>query len=206
MDLTFHGASCLRLRGREIEVVIDPHDRWHSSKGRLGPDIVVRTEGATSPERLRPAPGRPQEVSGPGEYEIRGVAIFGLPAAEVTIMRVEVDEVRVVSLGKLKRQLSEEEIEALGHIDVLAIPVGGGDALGATEAAKLVNTMEPPVVVPVRYRTSEADGGSQYDTIARFAKEMGLPEGWSTSPKLTLSGSMAATEESRVVILEPRER
>ena len=202
MELTFIGLSCLRLRGRDTEVLVDPLPQGAGRGPKLSPDIVVRTEGGTVPETLRPRTGHAQEVSGPGEYELRGVSVYGLAAGEVTIMRVEVDEVRVAALGRLRRQLSEDEVDALGHVDVLAVPVGGGDALAATEATRLVNAVEPAIVIPVRYRVPGIAG--EYEGVERFAKEMGLAEGWAPQPKLNLSGALGATEETRVVVLEPR--
>ena len=203
MELTFVGLSCVRLRGRDVEVVIDPIPPGRSSRPpRVNPDIVVRTEGDGDLSLLRAAEGRPQEVSGPGEYELRGVSVVGVAAGDTTIMRVEVDEVRVCALGRLRRQLAEHEIDALGHVDVLAVPVGGGDALEAQAAARLVNALEPAIVVPVRYAVAGLAG--DYDPVDRFAKEMGLAEGWAPQPKLNLTGSLPTTEDTRVVILEPR--
>src|SRR5579864_4843848 len=99
MEITFVGLSCVRLRGRDVQVLIDPIPPG-SAPGlpKLAPDIVVRTEGATDFAALRPREGRPQEISGPGEYELRGVRVLGLPAGETTIMRVEVDDVRVAAV------------------------------------------------------------------------------------------------------------
>ena len=203
MELTFVGLSCVRLRGRDVEVVIDPIPPGVSSRPpRVNPDIVVRTEGEGDLSLVRPGEGRPQEVSGPGEYELRGVSVFGVAAGDTTIMRVEVDDVRVCALGRLRRQLAEHEIDALGHVDVLAVPVGGGDALEAQAAARLVNALEPAIVVPVRYAVAGLAG--DYDPVDRFAKEMGLAEGWAPQPKLNLTGSLPTTEETRVIVLEPR--
>jgi L-ascorbate metabolism protein UlaG (beta-lactamase superfamily) len=204
MELTFVGLGCVRLRGRDVQVVIDPIPPGAApGLPKLTPDIVVRTEGDTDFAALRPADGRPQEVSGPGEYELRGVRVFGLPAGRNTIMRVEIDEVRVTAVGRLRRQLTEDEIEALGHVDVLLAPVGGDDAYTATEAAKLVSAIEPAIVVPVRYAVPGLPG--QYESVDRFAKEMGLAEGaWTPQPKLNLTGSSGSVDETRVVVLEPR--
>ncbi|MEA2617099.1 MAG: hypothetical protein QOE72_2882 [Chloroflexota bacterium] len=203
MELTFVGLSCVRLRGRDVEVVIDPIAPGASSRPpRVNPDIVVRTEGTVDLSLLRPGEGRPQEVSGPGEYELRGVSVFGVAAGATTIMRVEVDDVRVCALGRLHRQLTESEIDALGHLDVLAVPVGGGDGLEAQAAARLVNALEPAIVVPVRYAVPGVDG--DYEPVDKFAREMGLAEGWVPQPKLNLTGSLPTSEETRVVVLEPR--
>ena len=205
MELTYLGLSCIRLRGRDTTVLVDPPETTLPGMTKAQPDIVVRTEGVTAPDRLRPREGASQEVSGPGEYEVRGDSVMGLPAGATTIMRVEVDDVRVAALGRLDRQLTEEEIDELGRIDVLVVPVGGVDALSAGDATKLVNAVEPAIVVPVRYRAAGVAGTGGYEAVDKFAKEMGLAEGsWVGQPKLNLTGAMGATEETRVVILDPR--
>ena len=205
MEITYLGLSCLRLRGRDVVVLVDPPATTLPGLGRSQPDIIVRTDGETVPERLRPREGQAQEVAGPGEFEVRGVTIHGLPSGETTIMRIEVDEVCVATLGRLDRQLTEDEVDQLGRVDVLAVPVGGVDALGAVAATKVVNAIAPSIVVPVRYRSSGVEGSGDYEPLDRFAKEMGLTEETlPTQPKLSLTGAMGTAEETRVVILEPR--
>jgi L-ascorbate metabolism protein UlaG (beta-lactamase superfamily) len=203
MELTYHGLSCVRLRGREMTVLVDPPRARASGMGRSAAQLVVHTEGQTDADKLRPGDGHTQEISGPGEFEVGGVSVLGVPAGEVTVMRVEVDDVRVVAAGRLSRLLSEDEIDALGHVDVLVLPVGGGDALGAVDATKLVNAIEPGIVVPARFRAP--DGGTEYEPVDKFAKEMGLAEGtWQMVPRLSLSATPGDIEETRVVVLEPR--
>jgi L-ascorbate metabolism protein UlaG (beta-lactamase superfamily) len=206
MEITYLGVSCIRLRGRETQVVVDPPDGQLPGLGRTTIDLIVRTEGRTDPEKLRPRDGRSQEIAGAGEFEVRGVAIRGLDTGGGrTIMRVEIDDVRVVSVGRLDRQLTEEEIDALGHIDVLVAPVGGGDALAPSAATKLVNALSPAIVVPVRYRSPASPGSGDYEPVETFAKEMGLAEGtYQALPKLNLNGAMSGSDDSRVVILEAR--
>ncbi len=202
MEITYHGLSCLRLRGRDTQVIIDPTVATLPGLTKLNPDIVVRTDVLTDTDKLRARDGAAQEVSGPGEFEVRGVAIHGLPTEGATIMRVEVDDVRVVTVGTLTRQLTEDEIDALGHVDVLVLPVGGGDGLDALAAIKLTRAVEPAIVIPVRY--SVAGGSGEYATVDTFAREMGLPDGWTAQAKLNLTGSMPNVEDTRVVVLEQR--
>jgi len=194
--------TSLRLRGRDTTVHIDPPQASLPGLGKSGRDLVVRTEGPTDPEKLREREGHIQEVSGPGEFELRGVSIYGMAAGGTTVMRVELDDIRVVAIGRLNRQLTEDEIDALGHVDVLVVPVGGGDALSATEATKLVNAVEPAIVVPSRFNTGSA---GELEPVDKFAKEMGLAEGaWQMQPKLNLTTAPAHGEAVAVVILEPR--
>jgi len=205
VEITYLGLSCIRLRGHDVQVLVDPPATTLPGLGRTPPDIIVRTEGATVPERLRPRPGQAQEVSGPGEFEVRGVTVHGLPAGAVTIMRIVIDEICVAALGRLDRQLTEDEVDELGRVDVLAVPVGGVDALSAVAATQVVNAIAPAIVIPVRYRSGGVAGTGDYDPLDRFAKEMGLTDGaLPAQPKLSLTGIMGAAEETRVVILEPR--
>jgi L-ascorbate metabolism protein UlaG (beta-lactamase superfamily) len=202
VELTYLGLSSFRLRGRDTTVHVDPPQSALPGLAKSGRDLVVRTEGPTDPGALRRRDGEVQEVSGPGEFEVRGVSVFGVPVGDNTVMRIEVDEVRVVSAGKLNRQLTEDEIDALGHVDVLVVPVGGGDALSAVDATKLVNAVEPAIVVPARFRSS---AGGEYEAVDKFAKEMGLAEGtWQMQPRLNLNGPVAQSDQVAVVILEPR--
>jgi len=203
MEITYQGLSAIRLRGRETTVLVDPAQAQLPGLAKSGTGLVVRTEGATDPDRLRVHEGDVQEVSGPGEFEVRGVSVLGLPAGDITVMCVTIDDVRVVAAGRLRRQLTEDEIDALGHVDVLVVPVGGGDALGAADAAKLVHAVEPAIVVPARYRAT--GGTEEYEPVDKFAKEMGLAEGsWQPLPRLSLSGSGADSDDTKVVILEAR--
>ena len=194
MELTFQGDQCLRLRGKDINVVLDPPAKIPS---RLQSEIVVRTTGVTDSESLRPHGDEAQLVAGPGEFEVKGVAVHGLPAGNTTVMLVTVDEVRVVAIGNLERQLTEDEIEDLGHVDVLCLPLGASGTLTPIDATKLARSVEPSIVVPL---AASVDGSE----VATFAKEMGVAEGWTAQPKLNLTGSMPASDEIRVVILEAR--
>ncbi len=202
MEINYLGVSCVRLRGRDTQVIVDPTPQVEAAMAKAPTDIVVRTDRIGKTETLHPAEGRAQEISGPGEYEVRGVAISGLPSGQPTIMRVEVDDVRVVAVGALSRQLTEEEIDSLGHVDVLILPVGGGDGLDAASATKLTRAVEPAIVIPVRYSASAADGG--YAGVDAFAREMGITGDVVSVPKLNLNGSMTNVDETRVVVLEPR--
>jgi L-ascorbate metabolism protein UlaG (beta-lactamase superfamily) len=206
MELTYLGLSCIRLRGRDTQVIVDPPDGQLPGFSKTGPDLIVRTEGRTDPQMLRHREGKGQEIAGAGEFEVRGITVRGVDTGDGrTIMRVEIDDVGVVSVGRLDRQLTEEEIDALGHVDVLVVPVGGGDALAPSAATKLVNSLSPAIVVPVRYRSPASPGSGELEPVETFTKEMGIADdAWEAQPKLNLNGTMTGADDSRVVILEPR--
>ena len=120
-------------------------------------------------------------------------------------MRIEVDDVRVACLGKLDRQLTEDEVDRLGRVDVFAVPVGGVDALSASPRPRSSTPSHRRSPFPSAIAPQVVEGNGDYDPLDKFAKEMGLVDGsWPVQPKLTLTGSMGAVEETRVVIVEPR--
>lgn len=123
---------------------------------------------------------------GPGEYEVADVAIRGVPARRhideessvpaSTVYRVEIDGVKIAVLGNIAPVLSDEQLEDIGLVDIVVIPVGGGGyTLDATSASTLVRQLEPKVVIPVHY----SDSGLKYevpqDTLEVFTGELGAP-------------------------------
>jgi L-ascorbate metabolism protein UlaG (beta-lactamase superfamily) len=199
LEITWLGGDSLLLRGRETRVLIDPTNSGVEAGARAGIEIVVGGAGAEN--MLRPESG-PQVVAHAGEYELRGVSLRGinLPAGPVFV--TEVDEVSVCNFGELPLGASEEALESLGVIDVLAVSVGGGTPARAMEVAQLVARLMPAVVIPVGYEPQPEGVPGQ---LAAFAKEMGAVQ-VTPQPKLTLSGSApgGSVEETRVVVLDLR--
>ena len=80
----------------------------------------------------------------------------------------------VCHLGDLGQPLTANQIEEIGSVDVLLIPVGGGTTISASQAAALVRSMEPKIVIPMHYKTPALT--KELDTVDKFLKEMGLTE------------------------------
>lgn len=93
-----------------------------------------------------------------------------------TMYRIEVGDVRIALLGNIAPQLNEEQLEALGVVDILILPVGGsGLTLDATSAAGVVRKIDPKVVVPVHYADSALKYEMPQDTLETFTKELAAP-------------------------------
>ncbi len=214
MEITWFGHSCFRLMERGMAAVVtDPYD---DSLGypplRLKADIVTVSHAAPGHANLDAVKGDPRAITGPGEYEIGGVFITGVPtgrdgdkkkaadSARNTVFLFDYDGFTVCHLGDLDHVPTQAQIEALGSVDIALVPVGGGGGLNAAQAAEVISLLEPGIVVPMHYRT---DGGSRnLEPVSKFLKEMGLgavkPE-----PLLKLSKS-GVPEETRVVVLEAK--
>ena len=109
-------------------------------------------------------------------------------------------DVTIAHLGDMAKVPTQTRIEALEQVDVLLVPVGGGNSLNAAQAAELVSMLEPRIVVPMHYHVPGLK--TELNDVDRFLKEMGVsrPDEESTM-KVTQS---AISEETRVVLLAPK--
>lgn len=181
-DIEYKGANAVIFTTKKTRVVFDPRLSLLGGKDiAINGDVEVTTE-----ERFVVENATPKIVfHGPGEYEVGDVAILGIPAKrhidtdadglQSTIYRVQVGDVKTVVIGNVAPKLSDEQLETLGMVDMVVIPVGGnGYTLDATDAATMVRQIGPRAVIPVHY----ADDSLRYEVpqedIERFVKELGV--------------------------------
>jgi L-ascorbate metabolism protein UlaG (beta-lactamase superfamily) len=211
MEITWYGHSCFRLTERGLATVVtDPFDS--SVIGyeplKLKADIVTVSHEALGHNFVSAVKGGPHVITGAGEYEIGSVFITGVQtdsngkkAANLsrnTLYVFDYEGLNVAHLGDLRQVPSQTEIEALGNVHILLVPVGGGQALNAAKAAEVVSLIEPNIVIPMHYATKAAK--IELDSLNKFLKEMGLGS-HETLPSLKVTRS-ALPEETRVVVLD----
>ncbi len=187
MTIQFFGVSCFKITTKigndEVSVVTDPFSEKIGKLPRsLGADIVtISRRGHEHYNNIEAAGEKAFLIEHPGEYEVRGIPIYGTPVSREkgeakgvergTIFHFLIDDVRLVHLGGLDRPLTDDELGQIGEVDVLMIPVGGGDVLSATAAADLVTRMEPRVVIPMHQKMK--DLAFEAGDVAPFVKELG---------------------------------
>jgi L-ascorbate metabolism protein UlaG (beta-lactamase superfamily) len=152
--------------------------------------------------------GDPRPTAGPGEYEISGILIIGIATfhdaedgsqrGKNTVYLMEMDEVSLCHLGDLGHMLTAEQIEELGNVDILLIPVGGVSTIDAPVAAELARQLEPKVVIPMHYKTEALSW--ELDPVGRFLREMG-GEQVTSQPKLSFNRSNLPTS-TQVYLLD----
>lgn len=172
-------------------------------------DIVTTSDTGTRTTIQKLVSGEPFLIDHPGEYEVKGVFVYGTPAQHKeteekkskgplqTLYRIEMADISIGHLGALTKPLTEEAMEAFTNIDVLCLPVGGKDAvLSASEAVRVLTRLEPRVVIPMYYGTSGLK--MKLDPVETFIKESGLkPE---TGEKLKLAKKDLPQEDTKLFV------
>lgn len=199
MDIIWHGHSCFTIKGKDATIVTDPFTDLGTKLPKLKADIVsVSGEGEVA------------EVEGakvlnwPGEFEVSNVAIEAIcPLGEnLSIFIFALDGIKICHLSNLSHELNEELIDKIGEVDVLMIPVGGSEVLDGKAAQKVVEAIEPRVVIPMLYAATDTKlniGGA-----AEFLKAMGKTQ---VEPMEKFSlGARSSLPEDRMefVLLAPK--
>ena len=197
MDITWLGHSCFRIKGSQAVIITDPFppDLGYSL-GKPTANIVTVSHQHPSHSFVQGVGGEPRIVQGPGEYEISGVLIIGVATfhdaeggqkrGKNTVYLMEVDGISVCHLGDLGHVLTSEQVEEIGDVDVLLLPVGGVSTIGAPMAAEVIRQLEPKAVVPMHYKTPAIN--RELEPVDKFLKEMGM-EQIDSQPKLSFTKS-----------------
>jgi L-ascorbate metabolism protein UlaG (beta-lactamase superfamily) len=171
-------------------------------------DVVTISHDSASHNNVAAVAGSRHFLDGPGEYEIGGVFITGIATneqagqTENVLFLFDYGYVTIAHLGDMAKVPSQTKIEALEQVDVLLVPVGGGNSLNADQAAELISMLEPKIVIPMHYQIPGLD--RDLEDVERFLKEMGVTRpGEETNLKIS---SSSLTEETQVVLLTPKIR
>lgn len=185
MTITWFGQSCFRIECKEGSVLIDPFDKTVGLKvPRVKDDLILVTHPHYDHNNLEGVEGETFVISNPGEYEIKGIHVQGISSFHDkaqgeergmnTIYRIKAEDMVVCHMGDFgEGKLSDEQVEAIGDIDILMVPVGGHFTIDAKEAVEVISQIEPKVIIPMHYKVpgltiKELEGPE------KFIKELGL--------------------------------
>ncbi len=168
-------------------------------------------------------------IDGPGEYEVKGVYIQGVasvaaeasgdePAGKAsrkaaatkpkkeeypsnTIYSIEAEEMQACALGNLRQaELTDDQIEKIGAVDILMCPVGNGSAIDAKEALKVMSQIEPSIVIPANYQIPKQK--IKLGTLQEFLKAAGVGP-VEAQPKLVVKKKDISPQEAKIIVLNP---
>lgn len=217
MTIHWPGQACFQIiaarnKGEQVSVLIDPFSGEIGLKlPKLEPDILLVSHSHYDHNNIKQVSGSPFLITGPGEYEVKKVFIQGIPSwhdekvgkerGENTIYTIEIEEMRLCHLGDLgQKELTEEQLEKIGEVDILMIPVGGIYTISAKEAFKIISQIEPKIIIPMHYYIPKLK--IKLDGLDKFLKTMGIKK-IEPLPKLSIKKKDFSEEEAKIIVLKP---
>ena len=210
MNITWFGHSCFRIESKTGSVLIDPFGKDIGLKPpRIKDDLVLVTHQHFDHNNTGEANPEAFIIDGPGEYEKQGISVRGIQSfhdkvegkerGPNTIYVLKAEDVTVCHLGDLGQdKLGESQVDDIGDVDVLMIPVGGTYTIDYKEAVAIIGQIEPKVVIPMHYKIKDLK--SEIAGPEKFLKEIGLtPE---KVDKLKLAKKTLPVEEMKLVMFE----
>ncbi len=123
------------------------------------------------------------------------------PVKASTQSFIEIEEIKLCHLGDFgQKELTAEQLEAIGDVDILFIPVGGVYTIGAREAANIIGQIEPKIAIPMHYKLPKLT--AKIDGVEDFLKIMGVKSAV-PQEKLMLKAKELTEEEIKIVLLQP---
>ncbi len=202
MHISWLGGTTVKLQtkhqGNDVSLVIDPYkpsEKGASFPKSLAPQIGLYTRGTDNSITLS---GDPFIVDAPGEFEVSGVIIKGVPTDQGVILQLTIEGMHIVHLGALQSVPDDKIFDQL-NTDILLIPVGGHQTLSAKQAATITTKLiQPRVCIPIAFKQGKAD--AKQAGADTFFKELGV-NGSKAESKVIVSSSKLPQEEMEVILL-----
>src|SRR3990167_2327126 len=190
MVITYQGGQCFKVSFGDTTIAFDPiakNSKLPSTK--FGADQAAHGNKA------------PYVVQGPGEYEVGEVTARGFGVKTIyegverynTIYQVRLEDINMIFLGAISSaEIDPKILGEFGDIDILFVPIGGGDVLDVPAASKLAVKLEAKLVIPMHYDKT---------ALGAFLKEIGA-EGEIATDKLTIKKKDVLEMEGQVKVLK----
>lgn len=202
MHISWLGGTTVKIVTKaldeDVTVVIDPYKPETGTAARsFSPQVAILTRGEKD---LITLSSEPFILSTPGECDIKGVLITAIGGNEPgnIMIRLDAEGLSVAHLGLTTKPLNQKQREVLGDVDILFIPVGGGNGYDIETAVKAVSDIEARIVIPVAHRS---DNDPTATPVADFCKAMGVPLTSEPETKVIIKKKDLPTEDTSVIVL-----
>lgn len=213
MDIAYLGHSSFRLKGKLGAVVTDPYgDAVGKFPKDISADIVTISHSHDDHNASDKVSEIKFKIEGPGEYEINGISVVGVASfhddkngeerGTNTIYVIEIDGLRVAHAGDLGHKLSQDQVDDLGSVDILLVPVGGVYTIDPKMAVEITRQIDPWVVIPMHYDQSDITVPSKLAGVDEYLKEIGKTDIVPTA-KYTITAEKLPSELT-VVVMEKK--
>ncbi len=216
MQITWFGQSTFKLQGKSgadiVSIITDPFkpEKLGLKLPRLEADILTISHDHDDHNNIDAVKGDPFLVRGPGEYEVKGVYIDGIHSwhdaskgaerGDNIIYRFELEDISIAHLGDLGHELDDKQLERLEGTDILLIPVGGTYTIDAQVAVKVINQIEPRIVIPMHYQIPGLKLPKPLGTLEQFLKAVAVKP--RMEEKLKISKKDLPQDDMEVVVLQ----
>lgn len=221
MQIVWHGQSCFEItaspiKNGPVKIVIDPFSEEIGLKlPKLEADIILSTHSHHDHNNVKGVSSVGQNtpflIEGPGEYEVKNIYIRGIPSwhdskegkerGQNTIYTIETEDLKICHMGDFgQTELTPEQLETIGEIDVLMVPVGGVYTIEAKEALKVMAQIEPKITIPMHYSLPKLK--VKLDEVDKFLKAVGVKSA-EPLPKLNIKKKDLSQEEAKILVLCP---
>ncbi len=213
MEITWYGLGCFRITARNYPAVVtDPFTEDEATRElpHARADIVTSSLPLEQSEQARwkGLRGPYRALTGPGEFEIGGMFITGVSTwrdrkktQENIVYSFELEDLVVCHLGEIGSVPTRAQVEQMGNVHILLLPVGIPDGLTPSVASEIISLIEPNLIIPMQYNIPGLK--VKRNPVDRFLKEMGLAATAHPMPTLKVSRS-DLKEDTQVVLLEPQ--
>jgi len=171
MNIKWLGHSCFLITSEEgLRVITDPYSVGQGisySRIEETADIVVVSHDHFDHNNVSAVRGKPEVVRGNGMKTARGIQFRGVASyhdssqgkqrGANTIFCFSLDGIKLCHLGDLGHLLSQVQINEIGAVDVLFVPVGGFYTIDAANASRVCDRLEPSVIIPMHFRTARCE-------------------------------------------------
>lgn len=189
MEIIWRGHSFFSIlveknKEERTKILIDPFDESVGLPQREEEgDILIISHNHPDHNNTKIVKGDPFLIKGPGEYELKGVYIEGIEGfhdnkkgkerGKINIFTIEGEEMKICHLSDLgQKELTDSQLEMIGDVDILMIPVGGRFTISSKEAPDIIYQIEPKIVIPMHYFLPKMK--IKLERVENFLKEMGL--------------------------------
>ncbi|MCD5396982.1 MAG: MBL fold metallo-hydrolase [Candidatus Pacebacteria bacterium] len=208
MQIIWHGQFCFQIlvsynKNHSVSIVIDPFDKTVGLKApSLKADLLLTTHNHNDLD-LKDSSFL---INGAGEYDIKGVYIQAISLSydklkeRTTFYTMNAEGINICHLGNLKqKELTTEQIEKIGMVDILMIPVGGVETIDGKEASYIIGQIEPKIVIPMYYQIPRLK--TKPDGLDKFLKSMGV-KSIEPQKKLSIKKKDLVQEKTELILLE----
>lgn len=211
MNITWLGHSCFKIEEKindqNISIITDPFTKEIGLKvPNVEADIVSISHDHFDHNNVSSLRGKPFVVDTAGEFDVKGVIIEGIRSyhddnqgkdrGENIIFRFDIEGLSLAHLGDLGDVLDNKQLEKIGGVDILFIPVGGKYTIDAKKALEIISQVEPRIVIPMHYKIKGLK--IDIDGVDKFVKELGIEPNY--EDKLKINKKDLPTEDMRLVI------